>query len=278
MEIAAIKEEYVPQTIEFKVQDDFVKKLPQILSNVAQIKQWAIERTEEDRVLVLVTEEDFEAGKKRCAEINRIIQTIDAKRKDVKKSYNEPYEIFEKSIKEVLEVLKNAKDNLWGQVTAAEELAKNEKLEELKEYYASLNCEWRTFEQIFDKTWLNKGKKVDSIKKEIDEIATKLVSEANIIDSLHSEYDVALKVRYKDGYSLGEVINYNNQLIEQNRAVQAAKSNYTREPEKPVETLISEPEAEELITIDFRVQCTPTALTELGRYMKTHGIKYSKIV
>lgn len=282
MEITVLKEENIPQTIEFKVQDDFVKKLPEILSNVAQIKQWAIERTEEDRNLVLVSDEDFEIGKKRCAEINKVIQNIDAKRKDVKKRYNEPYEIFEKSLKEVLDVLKTAKDNLWGQVTAAEEKAKADKEAELKAYYEGLNCKWRTWKQVFDKTWLNKGKKIDAVKEEIDRIVEATNNDIKIIESLNSEYEVALKVRYTDGYGLGEVVSYNTQLTSQHKRDEAEKgqgvANTQPTQQMPVETAtIEQKTEEELIVIDFRVQCTVSQLSELGKYMKAHGIKYSKI-
>ena len=115
------------RTVEFMVQGDFVKNLPQILSNVQEIKVWAEEQTRLDRSLILQTDEDFDNGRKRCATINKVIQSIEAKRKDVKKAYNEPYEIFEKSLKEVTTVLTEAKDNLWGQITQAENDAKARK-------------------------------------------------------------------------------------------------------------------------------------------------------
>ena len=92
----------IPQSVEFSVSTDFISNLPQILSNIEEVRQWAVSQTETDRSLKLVSDEDFDTAKKRCAEINKVVQRIDDKRKEVKKAYTEPYDIFEKKLKEVL--------------------------------------------------------------------------------------------------------------------------------------------------------------------------------
>lgn len=272
-----------PKTVEFTVQGDFVDNLPQILSNVKEIKKWAEEQTALDRSLILQSDEDFENGKRRCATINKVIQSIEAKRKDVKKAYNEPYDIFEKSLKEVTAVLTSAKDNLWGQITQAENEAKTRKEAEYRAYFESKGFKFRAWAQIFDKKWLNKGKDDKTVKAEIDEIVKHGAEEVAALQSLNSEFITALLQYYADGHSLGDTITYNTRLGEQKRAQEERKAQEqanTRQPEETPKTPQFErvePIAEEIITIDFRVQCTATQLQTLGQFMKQHGIKYGKV-
>nr|DAK85882.1 MAG TPA: Protein of unknown function (DUF1351) [Caudoviricetes sp.] len=272
-----------PKTVEFTVQGDFVDNLPQILSNVKEIKKWAEEQTALDRSLILQSDEDFENGKKRCAAINKVIQSIEAKRKDVKKAYNEPYDIFEKSLKEVTTVLTEAKDNLWGQITQAENEAKTRKESEYRTYFENTGLKFRTWAQIFDKKWLNKGKDDKAVKAEIDEIVSKCNEEGAALQSLNSEFITALLQYYADGHSLGDTITYNTRLGEQKRAQEEreaqarANTRPTEETPKTPQFERVEPIEEEILTIDFRVKCTATQLQALGQYMKQHDIIYGRV-
>ena len=271
------------RTVEFIVQGDFVKNLPQILSNVQEIKVWAEEQTRLDRSLILQTDEDFDNGRKRCATINKVIQSIEAKRKDVKKAYNEPYEIFENSLKEVTTVLTEAKDNLWGQIKQAENEAKARKEAEYRTYFENAGLKFRTWAQIFDKKWLNKGKDDKTVKSEIDDIVRKCNEEVAALQSLNSAFITALLQYYADGHSLGDTITYNTRLGEQKRLIEQQKAQEQVNTPPSPETAKNdnyervEPIEEEIVTIDFRVQCTSTQLQTLGQFMRQHGIKYGKV-
>lgn len=261
-----------PTTIEFVVKRDFEKNLPQILSNIAEVKEWAAEQTKVDRALILQSDEDFDEARKRCAAINKIIQGIDGNRKDIKKAYNAPYEIFEKSLKEVTAILTEARENLWGQITAAENEQKAKKEAEYFAYYNSLTGaqQWRSWAQIFDKTWLNKGKSDEVIKAEINKIVELQNTDIAAIKSLQSEFTVGLIQYYKDGHSLSETIAYNTRLCAEKQALKE---------EMPVAPKIEphQEETSEIITVDFRVQCTSEKLKALGEYMKRNNIRYGKI-
>lgn len=292
--LETLEETNTTQTIEFKVQNDFVEKLPAILSNCEQVKQWAIAQTEADRNLILKTDEDFDNGRKRCAEINKVVASIESRRKEVKKEYNKPYELFEKKLKEVTAVLTEAKDNLWSQITAAEEKVKAEKENDFKRYfenhddYANIK-DYRGWEQIFDKTWLNKGKKYDAVFKEIDGKIKTICEELAAISDLNSEFETVLLVKYKNGASLTEILSANRELKAQKEELERKKAEQQQAVKQSVETpMIEQPQAqpaqaevaetdEELILIDFRVECTKTKLKALGEYMKINGIKYGRV-
>ena len=296
-----IESEQVPKTVEFKV-TEFESKLPAILSNVEAVKQWAILQTEQDRNLVLETEEDFENGKKRCAEINKQITNIENRRKDVKKAYIAPYEIFEKSIKEVIAVLNEAKTNLWSQVTKAEEKLKAKKELEYKTFFeqqAKANgisdyCKWTT---IFDKTWLNKGKSKAVVFDEINAKIKIAVDEMNAILSLNSSFEAELLREYSNGASIASILAINKELYEQQERLEQRKAEIARsktaeeqntqareseraQQQTPLtsQTTPSDENAEYCeVTVDFRVITTPQKLKALGEYMRNNGIKYGKV-
>lgn len=278
--------EKTPKAIEFEVNNDFVKKLPEIISNVMEIEKWAYAQTESDRNLVLVTDEDFDNAKKRCADINKVVSSIDDKRKAVKKAYSEPIVEFEKALKRVTTVLTEAKDNLWSQVINAENEAKQKKWNEINDYYdktAGEFAEYKPFDVVADKTWANKTKSLISIYREIDEIIEKGKKDIESIKSIGDEADIpALMLKYKAGATLNEIITYANEL----KAIRNKDSNTisantddTPNNDKPVEEApvkSAEIENEEKVEIVFKVTATPTQFKMLREFLMTNGIKYGK--
>ena len=269
--------EIVPrEPLEFVVNGDFAKQLPQILSNIEEIKQQIIERTEADRNLVLTTEEDFDKARKRCAELNKVVAAIDEKRKEVKKAYVKPYEQFEKALKDTTAVITEAKNNLWGQITAAEDTEKTRKEEQLKAHWeeqTTIEKSYRTWEQIFRKEWLNKSYTVDKACVEIDEIIADINTDIGLIESLNSPFAPALYDKYKAGALIKDVIAYNIMLIDQQKErdkQKALEKLRTPAPETPVED-------DPIRTVDFRVTCRKSQLDELKGFLQMHGIKYGKV-
>lgn len=278
----------VPQSMDFVVKDDFVKNLPQILSNVKELGEWAKRQTEADRNLILTTDDDFENAKKRCADINKVVKNIEDKRKQVKKEYNAPYEIFEKELKEVTAVLNTARDNLWGQITKAEQEIKDKLENHYRNYFETKAEEsgitaYKTWEQIFDPKWLNKGKKANTVLEEIDGKIATVKNELTAIKALQSEFESVLLVRYAEGYTMTDIITYDSRLKAEKQAVetrkQEIKENTQPTPEKPIvppkETVVDE--TEEVFATDFRVWTTKQQLADLGRYLRENGIKYGKV-
>ena len=281
------KEQYVPQSIEFTVQEDFINNLPQIVSNLEQVERWAIAQTEKDRNLVLLTEEDFENAKERSAKLNKQIKLIEDKRKEIKKAYNQPYEVFEKASKRVTAVLSTARENLWSQVTKAEEEQKEQKKKRLREYWEKLNSEaiggYRAFEQIFDGKWLNKGTKIETACTEMDKIFETTISDIMAIRSLNSEFQVSLIEYYKDGHSISEVIGYNNRLQAQ-KQVQIQREEENKANTQTIEEKANMPqkdkpnnEKEEVLRIELWVEGTTEQISDLGRYIREHGLRYGKV-
>lgn len=273
-----------PTSIDFIVNSDFVKALPQILSNLEEVKAWAIEATALDR-RTIVTEETLDSAKTRCADINRVAKAIDEKRKSVKGEYVKPYELFDSACKEVIAELNESKNALWSQVQSFEEQRKAEKEAKLKAYWEEQIGEYgryRTWEKIRDDRWLAKTRKLDVCEKEIDAIVAHVKTDVAAIKALNSEFEVALLATYSWA-DLGQVLQYNVDLLSE-KAAQAGKKHVVRQTDseqaenvtQTTETAQMDTE-EQLIEIEFRVVCTAAQLKALGEYMRANGIKYGRI-
>ena len=270
--------------LEFVVNGDFVKQLPAILSNIEEIKAEITERTETDRNLVLQTDEDFDRARKRCAELNKVNEAIDKKRKEVKKQYNEPYEKFEKALKDTMAVITSAKDNLWAQIQDAEQITKDRKEEEYHAYFNDVGefiTPYRTWEQIFRKEWLNKGYSREKVREEINQIVVDIHGDLDAIDALNSEFAPALYDRYKSGATLKDCIAYNIALNDAKKREETRKAiermSAAKNEETRTEGKYGETEEEQTITVDFRVTCTKTQLTELKNFLNWNNIKYGRV-
>lgn len=284
-----VAQKKMPQKIEFVV-EDFTKNLPEIISNCKNLQAWAQERTELDRSLVLTTEEDFEQARTRCATLNKIKEQVDAKRKEVKKLYTQPYDVFEAEIKKVINTLQTARDNLWNQITVAENEIKQKKENEYKEYWTSKGITERKWEQIADKRWLNKGMSSENVKKSIDEIAGSIKSDVETIKSLGSPFEVELLAYYERGYALGDVVKHNIDLQARQKALEAAKvaAQSSSRPEPSEATVPENPVSSDAETnnrqtedavkiVDFRIWATSEQLKKLREFLVSCQIKYGRV-
>ena len=278
----------VPQTIDFVVKDDFVKNLPAIISNIEDVKLWAKAQTEIDKNLILQSDEDFEYATKRCAEFNKISKKIDSDRIYYKKQYNQPFEIFEKEVKAVQEILQEARNNLWSQIKRAEQEKKDKAEQQYRHYYESTATEkgvinYRSWEQIFNEKWLNKSAKADTVLEEINAIITNIENDVVAIKSLHSEFEPSLFVKYSEGANLTEIITYNNRLKAEKQALESQKATIKADcqpqQEKPQEQPQNKPsnEEKELFVIDFRIWVDDEQLKALKEFLISNKIKYGKV-
>lgn len=266
-----------PEEIGFVVKEDFVNKLPEILSNIAQIKAWALERTEQDRTLVLQTEKDFETAKKRCAELNRVIDSIEKKKREVKKAYNAPYLAFETALKDVIGVLSEAQSNLWSQVRQAEANERAAKEAELRTAYEEMlgdNLEYKPFEQVFRDSWTNRSVTRKKVLAEMSALAEGVKKDLESLKSVGGENTATLLVAYKNGSSLNDCLNLLSKIQEEQKKVRVEKPEET--PVDP-ETAAEEPkETDEVLNIAFRVYCTRKQLAALKDFLLKNKIKYGK--
>ena len=76
---------------------------------------------------VVYTEDNMKQAKEDRAELNSLIKAIEERRKMVKKIVNEPYDIFEKELKDVSSIIQKTVATIDGQVKAFENQQKEDK-------------------------------------------------------------------------------------------------------------------------------------------------------
>lgn len=271
-----------PVTVEFTVKDDFEKSLPSILSNISEIKAWAEERTEIDRRTILVTDEDYTLAKQRCADINKIIKNINDRKIDIKKKYIKPYEVFESAIKDTIEVLETARENLWGQVKSAEEQRKTERMEKMREYWEetldSTITSYRTFESIYNPKWVNKTTDYKQAFTDMDKLYQAIEMDVAYIQTFDGKHVVSLLEYYKDNHTLKDTIEYSKRLQDREKALKAENNESQRliqnaEENRPQDEL---PPQNEQFEIIFKVIGTKEQIKALKDFMNDNGIKYGR--
>lgn len=286
-----IERNKIPQKVNFEVQDDFVKSLPQVLSNIEEIKVWAKARTQLDKNAVLVSDDDFKQAEERCAQYNKIIKAIDDKRKDVKKAYVQPLEVFEKAINETKAILTEAKDNLWSQVKQVENDRRSEKLDKLTTYWErtldTAVTSYRKFTDIADTKWLNKGVSFATAFGEMDKAYQQIENDLQAINAVvantDSTYLNVLLAYYKEGHSLSETLAYCNRIAQsrknstQAESIQAQANTQTEVKQSVQSQQTAEiDENEPLYEIVFKVSGTKRQIDALAEFMRANKIKYER--
>ncbi|SHN66674.1 DUF1351 domain-containing protein [Desulfovibrio litoralis] len=150
-----------------------IETLPQVSTNYAQLKNWALSFVEKYNGLV-VTEDQVTEIKKDMAELNKVAREIDDKRKELVKQVSLPILEFELQIKEIISIFKTTREELDTQVQVYIEKEREEKRKAVLAEIERFKTEENTPELTINikPEWLNKTTKLLHIKGEILEIIT----------------------------------------------------------------------------------------------------------
>ena len=149
-----------------------------------------------------VTEENMNDAKKARATLNKVSKALDDKRKEIKKQYCEPLDIFEKDVKEIKALIDEGSKKIGDQLNVFEEKRIEERKNEIILYFNSLAFDLVPLEKIFNKKWLNKT--CSNWKEELDSVISKINQELDIINSfgLSDEEKLEIKGYYLDCLNL----------------------------------------------------------------------------
>lgn len=136
--------------------------------NHEEIKKEVAEKVEMYKNLVY-TDDQVKDAKADRAKLNKFVQALEAKRKDVKKQCLAPYEDFEKKMKEIVQIVNDPIALIDGQVREYEQKKKDEKQDKILEMFTeSAFPEWVGFERIFEQRWLNASVSLKSIRESME--------------------------------------------------------------------------------------------------------------
>lgn len=172
---------------------------------------------------MVYTDDSIKQAKADKAALNKFITALEGKRKDVKKQCLQPYELFEKQMKELVAIVDEPVKLIDSQVKAYEDKQKADKLEKIQEFWEGTeHPEWLKCNQIFDQRWLNASFSLKKVQEAIEERLIQIEADVATISSLPEFSFEALEV-YKQTLDLNKAIAEGQRLADiQKRKAEAA--------------------------------------------------------
>lgn len=273
--------------------------LPTVQWNYPELKAWLTDGLKKYDGIVY-DENQITQAKKDRANLNKLAEAIDSKRKEMKSLYLHPYEEFEAQAKELTAMVKAAADAIAAQIKAYDDFRKQEKQAAIMEIYAKIFGDMAVlvpYDRIHNPKWLNvtfsMGAVSDELARKIDNIFAGLAS----IDKLGLAPDIAEQVKgvFLRKFDLADALAEKERIEKQREALarfnahQEAQKAAVREErpepkytpveaEKPAMTRFSDDNtAEPIHTVVFRIRVTKSKLDLLGQFMRENGIRPERV-
>lgn len=175
---------------------------------------------------VVYTEETMQLAKADRAKLNKLTKAIEDRRKAVKGYVMEPYDAFEKEVKEILNLIKKPVGKIDEQIKDFEAKQKEDKKKKILTVYEENIGDLQTiipFDRLFDSKWLNVSV---SLKKAQDELGEKIETikrDMETIDGLDSKYKLNAKDVYVQTLDLSKAMAENKRLSDLEEKLEAEK-------------------------------------------------------
>lgn len=170
--------------MELKISE--IQSIVPVTFNFEELKKELIEKSEHYKTAVY-TEETITVAKQDRANLNKLVKAINDEKIKVKNKILEPYMEFETQCKELMEIVKNASENIDTQIKDFEEKKKNEKLEIIINYFSEkvgIYKDLISFDLIFNERWLNVTYDLKQVQADIDHIIAKTKTDLMTIDNI----------------------------------------------------------------------------------------------
>lgn len=269
-------------------EDGFIKAIEW---NHAEIKKEVAEKVSYYANLVY-TDDQIKDAKADRAKLNKFVQALEAKRKEVKKQCLAPYEEFEKKMKEIIAIVNEPIQMIDSQVKGYEEQKKAEKLEQIQEYWDRVTSPEHplTLQRVMNPKWLNATTSMKSIQEEINGILAKYAEDIATLQNLPEFSFESIEV-YKTTLDLGKAIQEGKRLSDiqkrkmeheaemERQKAEAAQHMIPPAKEEPAcETPFEEKPTEPLReAICFRAYLTPEDGLALKEFFNSRGIPFEAI-
>lgn len=163
---------------------------------------------------MVYTDETIKDAKSDRALLNKFKTALEDKRKEVKKQCLEPYNQFEKQIKELVAIIDEPVKLIGEQITEFKDRENAEKHEQIIELFNKAGFQsFVTLEQIYDPKWLNKSVSLKSIEEELTNTVYRIGHDVTTINSL-KEYSFEALEHYKKTLDLAGAIAEGQRLAD----------------------------------------------------------------
>lgn len=215
--------------MELKMQD---VQFPKVIEfNFTELKQEITSKAELYKNMVY-TDDTIKEAKADKATLNKFITALEDKRKEVKKQCLQPYEDFEKQIKELVMIVDEPVQLITEQIKEYEDKKKADKLEKIKEFWESVeHPDWLTCKAIFDQKWLKATTSMKKVQEAIVERLEQVALDLNTLESL-PEFAFEAVETYKNTLDVNKAIAEGQRLADIQRRKQEAEAAKAAEEEK----------------------------------------------
>lgn len=280
--------------MEMRMTTDLETALPaEIGFNFEELKTELTARLDHYNTLV-VTEDAIKEAKTDLANLRKLRDAIDTKRKEVKKKCLEPFNSFEAQVKELLALIDAPVAAINEQVKAFDDRSKEEKLEEITKAYGEIVAEEIReiipLERILDPKWLNKGTTMKSIREAIAMISARAKIDILYLESIiEPEHLTAVRAKYIETLNVEASVHHRDALVAAQRAFRqreaaaaTAKPQTEERPPVAAQEPVREPTPQtstdaKLYALRLEFHLTMEQANKLKQFLAENNINYMKI-
>ena len=282
------------EALEMRMSTDLATAIPaEIGFNFEELEAELQRRLEHYNHLV-VTEDAIKDAKDDRANLRKLREAIETRRKEVKKQCEAPYKAFEAKVKRLTALIDAPIAAIDGQVKTFEEQEREQKRGEIAGAYDELVPETIRdiipLDRIMDKKWLNKGTSMKIIREDIETIVKRTKVDITYLEAATTpEYLTAVRARYIDTLDIDAALAHRDKLVAAEQAFQQreAQRGMSRPPVKenpPVRAQepVSEPAPiprhdTRLHDLKLAFKLTQGQATALKQFLVANNIQYTKI-
>lgn len=278
--------------MEMRMTTDLKTALPaEIGFNFDELKTELTERLHHYNTLV-VTEDAIKEAKTDLANLRKLREAIETRRKEVKKQCMAPYNAFEAQVKELTALIDAPVATINGQIKAFDEQEKAKKYEEISAAYEELVQETMQeiipLNRILDPKWLNKGTTMKSIREAISAFANRTRIDILYMEStVQPEHLTAVRAEYIETLDLDAAMEHRDKLVAAAAAFQQredqrmmyqppAEENAPVTPQEPSREAPRQAE-ETIYLLRLEFQLSLDEANKLKKFLVDNHINYRKI-
>jgi len=204
------------------------------------------------------------------AELNKLADAIDEKRKEIKRAYLAPLDAFETKVKDLIQPIRLASSSIDTQVKDFETQEKESKRIDIQAYYQSKNCP-ADLNKIWKASWLNATVSEKQWKADVDAIVDKITTDLALLQLSGLDDQTLLSNLYLETLDAKIALQRYEQL--------------TMPKVEPAKPIIAKPEpifepiekAEEPLSVfNFQFFTTKTKMNDLLRWCDANKVSWEE--
>ncbi|EUJ59178.1 DUF1351 domain-containing protein [Listeria fleischmannii] len=174
---------------------------------------------------VEVTEDNVKESRALLSAVNKEVKELESQRIQIKKEMLKPYQLFERQVKEIVKVVKEADEAVRMQVRALEEEARDAKYNAIEELFMKRIQIYHfvhlfTARDFIQPEFLNKSYSMNKVETALVNWFTKIEDDLTAIDTM--EHSAEILAEYQDTKSLAisvKLVQDRYERLEKNKAM-----------------------------------------------------------